>query len=185
LRDVFVLEPKTKISTRESYIRSYRAINAHFASIAQFDADAFIVTAHVVYGWMPTILELAADSDEDIEAAVSALNESKSGSVTDRDLALLIRIVNNSLVGTSKLLHFASPAHFAIWDSRVYSFVFDREPYHYRMNNIADYREYHTILGRIAGDTRFLRFHEAVNDKVGYRVSPLRAIELIMYNNSR
>lgn len=185
MRDVFALEPKTSIVAHESYIRSYRAIEAHFASIAEFDADAFIVATHVVYGWMPTILELAEDTDDKIDAAVSALNRSRSGSLTDNDLSLLLRIVNNSLVGTSKLLHFASPAQFAIWDSRVYSFVFGREPYHYRMNSIPDFREYHRVLDHIKADARFPGFHEAVNDKVGYRVSPLRAVELIMYNNSR
>ena len=181
---VFAVGPKTNIGGK-SYIRSYRAIEAHFRDIADFDAEAFIVAAHVVYGWMPTILELAAETDKELEAAASVLNRSRSGSITDNDLDMLIRIVNNSLVGTSKLLHFTSPAHFAIWDSHVYSFVFDREPYHYRMNNIADFRQYHRILGQVAGDTRFPRFHKAVNEKVGYGVSPLRAIELIIYNNSR
>ena len=33
-------------------------------------------------------------------------------------------------------------------------------------------------------DPRFPNFHETVNQKVGYPVSPLRALELVLFQNS-
>lgn len=185
MRDVYVLDPTAHIDATDPYIRSYRAIESHFRSVKHFDVDTFTVAAHAIYGWMPTILELHAASIKDLEAGAKLLNQARSGTLVDNDLRTLTDLVNNSLVGVSKLLHFAAPSHFAIWDSRVYQFVFERAPYHYRMNSVPDYRHYHEILNQIAEDRRFPSFHERVNRKVGYAVSAPRAIEVVMYSYSR
>jgi len=184
MRDVFAALPGAlaSIDPADSYLRSYRAIAAHFRGIATFDAETFIVAAHSVYGWMPTVLELAIESDGDLDRAAAAVNRARREFFDDEELNHLMRVVNNSLVGVSKLLHFASPDNFAIWDSKVYQFVLEKKPYHYRMNNIQDFAEYHQALHRLGEDkVQFPSLQSQVNQKLGYDVKPLRALELVIF----
>ncbi len=164
---------------------SYRPILEHFESIRKFRPSDFIVAAHIVYGWMPTALELAIESDEDLNTATDLLNAARAHDIADEGLRTLVRIVNNSLVGASKLLHFAAADRYAIWDSRVYEFFRERRPYHFRMNSIPDFREYHRTLELIRSDPRFDSFRSSVCAKLGYSVSGLRAIELVMFLSPR
>jgi len=142
--------------------------------------------AHMIYGWMPTILELYFEPTKlDLGGATDLLTKARStGTLTDDELKKLSVLVNNSLVGTSKLLHFIAPSSFAIWDSKVYTFVFNERPHHYRVNQVAKYRIYLDILRELQVDYRFMQFHMSMNSKIGYTVSALRAIELVMYLNA-
>ena len=88
------------------------------------------------------------------------------------------------MVGVSKLLHFTAPNVFAIWDSKIYSFVFEEKPHNHRVNQLAKYREYMSRLDQIKRRPGFQAFHESVISKVGYEISSLRAIELVMFLNS-
>jgi hypothetical protein len=82
------------------------------------------------------------------------------------------------------LLHFAAPEHFAIWDSKIYAFVFEGKPWGYRVNKLGPYRQYLATLANICSQPAFPAFRASVNGKLGYDVSPLRAIELIMFLNA-
>ena len=187
MRDVFAAweEIRHRIEPDESYLKSYSAIRMHFAAVSVFDSDSFVVAAHVVYGWMPTVLELALEEESDLQRAVNSLNRSRETFFRDEDLKHLIRVVNNSLVGVSKLLHFANPETFAIWDSNVYRFVFERKPFHYRMNSTERFADYHDKLEGLRKDTRFPAFHSSVNELLGYEVTALRALELAIFYSSR
>lgn len=110
--------------------------------------------------------------------------EKSTGALSDKEITSLAKLVNNSLVGASKLLHFVAPNQFAIWDSKIYAFVFDQKPYNYRVNEVANFRSYLNTLALIQTDSRFTAFHASVNAKIGYSVSPLRAIELVMFLNA-
>jgi len=75
-----------------------------------------------VYAWMPTILRTWEFS----EFASGALSIQKFRSCDDLDDAASLvsgrvsnPLLNNSWIGTSKLLHFVNPAVFPIWDSKV------------------------------------------------------------------
>jgi|SRR5437867_9938771 len=73
---------------------------------------------------MPTILDFAS---REFEKGVAYLEIAKAGGkLSIAELTTLAKIVNNSTVGASKLLHFASPSAYAILDSRVAS-IFARE----------------------------------------------------------
>jgi hypothetical protein len=73
---------------------------------------------------------------------------------------------------------------FAIWDSKIYAFIFQKRPHNYRVNEVGNYRRYQSVLSTIRRDSRFEAFHASVNTKIGYGVSPLRAIELVMFLNA-
>lgn len=186
MRDVFELEPTTQIPQDSSYILSYPYLRAFFQKPGPLNVSDLVVGAHFVYGWMPTALDLYVDPKKpDLERGTDILNSAKAaGELLDRDLSDLMRLINNSLVGTSKLLHFLRPDGFPIWDSKTYAFVFEEKPHHYRVNEISRYREYQGHLARIQERDAFTRFHASMITKVGYEISPLRSIELVMFLNA-
>ena len=186
MKDVFELEPITHVLRDNSYIVSYPHILAHFARMDVLSESDFVCGAHIVYGWMPTVLDLNPGGFKlDLKSGSEILTAAKkAGRVADSDLELLAKLVNNSLVGASKLLHFVAPKAFAIWDSKIYSFVFEEPAHNYRVNKVSKYREYMTELERIKRRPGFDTFHESVQSKVGYQISALRAIELVMFLNS-
>ena len=96
----------------------------------------------IIYSWMPTILHFSKDSDKNekkvnthLEKCIEALKFIKKEIAGDfvkllnnpefytKDkechINTLTSFINNSIVGTSKFLHFSFPEHFPIWDSRV------------------------------------------------------------------
>lgn len=186
MKDVFELEPKTFIDQDNSYIISYPYIIDHFQAIKEFSEQDFICCAHIVYGWMPTILDLNPNKRSiGLKRGADLLGKAKkTGELADNEIDFLSKLVNNSLVGTSKLLHFTSPNSFAMWDSKIYSFVFEEKPHNYRVNQLEKYREYMSRIDQIRRQPRFHTFHQSVKEKVGYEVSEIRAIELVMFLNS-
>lgn len=184
--DVFELEPTTAISKNDSYLLSYPYLLNYFASKHTLTPEEVVCGAHMVYGWMPTILDLyVKESNIDLPTACNILNELKvAGTLTDLEINQLSCLINNSLVGVSKLLHFISPQKFAIWDSKVYTFVYKEKPHNYRVNDVLKYRQYLKLLRQYQQDSRFSAFHVSVNNKIGYEVSPFRSLELVMYLNS-
>ena len=73
---------------------------------------------------MPTILNFKST---EFERAVEIINKAKKPErITDDEILILKRLINNSLVGVSKLLHFINPNVYAIWDSRVCNFLTGR-----------------------------------------------------------
>jgi len=137
----------------------------------------------MAYGWMPTILELYPDQKSiDLPKAAKLLTEAKTnGRLTAEQLEKLASLVNNSLVGASKLLHFVAPTNFAIWDSKVYSFVHEERPHNYRVNDAQKYLAYLDLLTSLSNDARFPIFYSSVKSKLGYDVTPFRALELVMF----
>jgi hypothetical protein len=186
MRDIFVLEPQTTIMQDGSYILSYPHLLSYFDAKQIFGPDDVVRGAHMAYGWMPTVLDLYPEAPNvDLVIGANLLSKAKSaGVLADREIEQLARLVNNSLVGASKLLHFVSPQNFPIWDSKVYAFVFQEKPHNYRVSQISKYRLYFKQLGLLRKDPRFGVFYASVNKKVGYQVSDLRAIELVMFLNA-
>jgi hypothetical protein len=186
MRDVFSLEPTTIISPDASYIVSYPYLLSYFANKPLLGAEDVVRGAHMVYGWMPTILDLYPNANKiDLDTAAQLLTKAKVTQKLDQDeIKKLACLVNNSLVGATKLLHFVAPFSFAIWDSKVYSFIYEEKPYNHRVNKVDKYFNYLEKLRELQKDTRFTVYHSSINAKVGYDVSALRALELVMFLNS-
>jgi hypothetical protein len=185
MHDVFELERTTNIPAT-SYILSYPHILSYFAGRGPLDVTDFVRGAHLVYGWMPKVLKLHTQPPNLTLAQAASLLESArtQGTISDEHLSKLVRVINNSLVGTSKLLHFVRPDVFPIWDSNVYGFVFEEKPHDGRVRDVAKFREFVRRVNAIRSEKRFGDFHASVNFKVGYEVSEPRAVELIMFLNA-
>lgn len=166
MKDVFTLEPTTRIDPNSSYIRAYPHILSSLADRATFTERDFICAAHMVYGWMPTILEIHADKAVTVSMGVDILNEAKTqGELSHNQLGRLAQLVNHSVVGASKLLHFVNPAAFPIWDSRIYAFVHGAKAHQYRVNNVAAYENYMELLCDLQKDKRLVTLRESSTEK--------------------
>jgi hypothetical protein len=164
----------------KSFIDSYPIFLKYFNDLDNISKENIIVGINFTYGWMPTIFKFG---QEEIEKSISILNAVKEGNtISIENLQILKRIFHNSLVGTSKLLHFISPKNYAIWDSRVYRYLMGQEPYNYRVENIDLYLDYLHFCNEISSEKKYPSVHNAIETKVGYSLTNMRAIELVMYH---
>jgi len=156
-----------------SYSISYPHFIKFFSEIkGNISEHDLIIGIHLIYGWMPTIFEFKngkknrkkdensdeLDKDsikENIKNAITILNGIKRGDqLTPENLEKLKLIFNNSLVGTSKLLHFIKPDKYAIWDSNVFAYLrrFDyikSKMFKSGVDNISNYFKYLDILSKL------------------------------------
>lgn len=186
MKNVFALEPSTPIVKNDSYILSYPHIIDYFARKTSLKLGDVVCGAHMVYGWMPTILELDLNREKiDLDKTLQTLNDAKSGNdVSTEQISDLASFINNSIIGASKLLHFVAPYCFPIWDSKIYFFIHENYPYHSRVNSIKKYIEYIDILKNLKQNENFTNFYNSVQRKIGYEISPLRSLELVMFLNA-
>lgn len=181
-RDIQLKELKLELDKLDliesSYIKSYPFFINYFENIETIKLEHLIIASHFVYGWMPTIIDL---SFKNTEAVLKVLNKAKQGELLNEgELLIGKKAINNSLVGLSKLLHFINPSVYAIWDSRIFRFLTHKKS-SYGISEPINYLKYLNYLGVLVLDSRFKNIHKNVNQIVGYEVSSLRAIELIMF----
>lgn len=163
-----------------SYIRSYKHLASFVSSQTVIDEPLFIAAAHMVYGWMPTTLEFGDGSLAD-GARLLFQAGSRDPLLTEDELAALKELINNSIVGTSKLLHFRNPKVYPIWDSRVYRWIHEGNFSYYRLEQPANYVCYAKALREVTSEAGYDEIHKSVESKLGYEVSRLRSAELIMF----
>ena len=112
------------------------------------------------------------------------LNNAKKGIRPNSDeITILKNCFNNSLVGSSKLLHFINPEQFAIWDSRVCRYLLQKTPHSYIVENIDLYLDYLSFCDYLIKDNKTEELQKIVEEKIGYKISKMRAIELIFFYN--
>lgn len=115
-------EKRVTFESDDTFLRSYPEFISYFQGIRHIERHHLIIAANFTYGWMPTMLRFKS---RDFETAVEVLNQAKQGQLVDEnELGCFVKLINNSLVGASKLLHFANPELYSIWDSRVYRYLF-------------------------------------------------------------
>ena len=120
---------------------------------------------------------------EGYQSMVNRLNELKrGGELTSTDLLQLKPIINNSLVGSSKLLHCLNPEKFAIWDRRVCRFVRGTAN-NYQVEKPSNYLAYLEDCKQLMRTIEFPEVHQRIDAAIGYHVSGMRALEWVMYMN--
>jgi hypothetical protein len=107
------------------YLDSYPALLALFRALDFSRFSHVQAAACAVYGWMPRTLRYQATRDKPRYEALGKLAEQ----VRNQDAAVAINCleelsifdiaINNSVVGTSKFLHFVAPHAFPIWDDKI------------------------------------------------------------------
>ncbi|MGF1903477.1 hypothetical protein [Aliivibrio sifiae] len=165
----------------DTFHKSYYYFLKYFSQKDVITEEDLIIGANFTYGWMPTMMRFKS---EDFELSVSILNKAKSEiRISSQELMVLKGLINNSLVGASKLLHFINPEKYAIWDSRVCNFLVGKS-YKYIVEKIDLYWEYLDLCERVSKDPHFLSIHDNFSKVINYKVYPFRTIEQIMFINS-
>lgn len=169
-----------EINRQSDYI-SYPEFLKYFNDLKTITRHNLTIGINFTYGWMPTIFDFRSDN---FEEALQILNEAKRGSkLTVDNLVLLKGLLNNSLVGTTKLLHFIKPDNFAIWDSRVYRYLTKQEPYDNRIGNCNTYIDYLAFCDYLTKQPEFESLQKIIESKIGYSMTAFRVAELVMYSN--
>lgn len=171
-------------STEENYLLSYPYFLNYFQNLESINLENLVIGISFTYSWMPTILK--ALNLKNTEEVLFILNEVKKGKLIDeQQLTTLKTTFNNSLVGTSKLLHFINPKQYAIWDSRVFRFLNDVEPHKYRLEKPRAYIEYLNLIEELKNEKAFTAFFELMKQKVGYDITEYRALELAFFKGTQ
>lgn len=137
--------------TDTSYTFSYSAMCNFFSMKDKISRDDVIVGIHMVYGWMPTIVHVNKDkvSEPKIDRIAELLNKVKDSQRLEKcELQEIVKVVNNSVIGTSKLLHFVNPEIYPIWDSRVCQTISGKS----NPNNLDLYLEYINLCIAVCED---------------------------------
>ena len=171
-------------STEENYLLSYPYFLNYFQNLESINLENLVIGISFTYSWMPTILK--ALNLKNTEKVLFILNEVKKGKLIDeQQLTTLKTTFNNSLVGTSKLLHFINPKQYAIWDSRVFRFLNNVEPHKYRLEKPRAYIEYLKLIEELKNEKAFTAFFELMKQKVGYDITEYRALELAFFKGTQ
>lgn len=158
-----------------SYLEAHAAFLRFFESRTRIDRDTLILGASLVYSWMPRILTLGRDA---LDEAADHLERIRSGhEPSAADYEVIKKAVNNSMVGTSKLLHFIAPRRFPILDSRVSRFLGWKSA---QIGEVATYQRYRSLCVAVSQLPAFDEVHAKVQERLG-QMDRLRAAELLMY----
>ncbi len=185
------------LSVVNNYMESYQAFLNYFKKIKDRNEDInkedLIIGINFTYGWMPTIFKFKSNSSDypfDFDHPLAILNAVQQGrDIGFNEFNILKSLFNNSIVGTSKLLHFINPELYAIWDSRVCRYITGKQKvYEYQVNNTQYFQEYLKAVRFLSVDPRFYNgvyhsFCEKLNVHRGttYSLTPIRVLELILF----
>lgn len=168
---------------KENYLQAYPHFINYFNTLNEIELKDLFIGISFTYSWMPTMLKSIIIEDE--KKVLSTLNKVKKGwLIKEEDLKILKNTFNNSLVGTSKLLHFINPHVYAIWDSRVFRFICNEKPYTSRLERPQAYLKYLALLNSLKKEPVFQSFYSSIKKSVGYEVTENRALELAMFKAS-
>lgn len=178
-------EVKKEISAG-TYIGVYEDLIAFTKkNIATLDESTLVGLAHMVYGWMPTVLKSIDASDESLCDELKKIERTNQFDVNIA--SKLMKVTNNSLVGASKLLHFIKPNIYPIYDSRVFRAIINQDMDETASKNADYYNAYAERLNAIKSSNptsiKILREYLKKDFKVesAYDYSDVRVLELCLY----
>ncbi|WP_025125141.1 hypothetical protein [Myroides odoratimimus] len=163
------------------YTKSYPYYINYFITKDVLTKEDIISGLGLVYSWMPTIPKNI--KFEVLDKALPILNRAKKGvNVSREEYVILKALCNNSLVGASKLLHFINPESFAIWDSKIYIYLYQERAHKYKVEDIDKYIAYLDLLNQIAKSNEFEPIIKNIQSLFDYEISKYRVIEWVMFN---
>lgn len=174
-----------------TYLATYPAMIAIGAAAGITTSVKFHQLATLVYGWMPKIVRInpthSTKAIVAFDAAISA-TPATFADVSVKDISDCL----HSVVGASKLLHFANPDVFPIWDSNVE--IFRAKP-DSDITSVPQYfsyvKEVHNIRAEISFSSFYTAFNIAYSARLkangipAYTVGEVRAIEAAAFELAR
>jgi hypothetical protein len=174
--------------SEQAYARGYPALVALGSRLAPDDENSVIALAYAAYGWMPTILKRLPDPEQSsaIGQLVGELRKSELSKVPEllTKQKGCLQVINGSVVGVSKFLHFCVPQKVPIWDSRIGK-IFDCK-WEYQVNNIDNFLSYVGSMAEFQNSDIFCVPEKLLTalDENGIDVkyiSALRIVELCLF----
>ena len=173
------------------YFDSYFEFVKYFENIEIIDYHSLVISYYFTYGWMPTILK-KFNMEDDITKPISVFNKVKNNiDINDEEYMNLIKCVNNSIVGVSKLLHFINPIEYPIFDSRIKNYFKENDlvesiwkpTYQNKNKDIQQYITYRNICLDIINNHRFNKVYEESLMKLGISKSltKMRVLENLFF----
>ena len=170
-------------SGTESFMLSYGHFVRFFQQRISLTLSDFVIGAHFTYGWMPTILDFR---QIELQTCLSILNKVHSHqAILDSEILTLASVVNGSLVGVSKLLHFINPNQYAIWDSNVCEYLNSRTRSKWKVGELESYLNYQKLLLSLQGHSVMTELRKTVGHRFDGEVSDLRILEIVMFLTGR
>ena len=165
-----------------SYVKSYESI-IDFFNDNQLNENSLIQGAHMIYGWMPTILNITKHDLDTQNVLLSVEKISKE--IDEANLIVLIKFMNNSNVGASKLLHFIYPEKYPIWDSKICKIITDKS-YPQKVQNTINYINYCEAIQNLINELpeNLKNFKRGCEEIFKYKISNVRATELMLFLNA-
>jgi hypothetical protein len=159
-----------------------------FTNAPLSNLDDFWKIVAYTYSWMPTIPDVRPHLIRDPKGLLSMLHLLKSGNVSHLSPLLheLVPVINNSLIGVSKVLHFIAPEQVPIIDRNVLNgwdlFFFKLYP-HY---NVPQLPHYKTALN-LKHIPKYLEYREVLADWVagGLFEFSMRDLEFAFFDLGR
>lgn len=173
------------------YFDSYFEFLKYFDDIEAIDYHSLVISSYFTYGWMPTILK-KFDMDGDVSKPISVFNKVKQHiEIDDEEYMSLVKCVNNSIVGVSKLIHFINPTEYPIFDSRIKTYFKDNDliesvwkpTYQNKNKDIQQYKTYRSICLEIISNHRFNRIYDESLMKLGLNkpLTQMRVLENLFF----
>lgn len=170
------------IDYKNHYIRSYPLLLKSTKTLYEELGDAAVpAIAHLAYGWMPTIPKNLNFCKKSSKRVLEALDICSTENSVQYILDWTTPPINNSWVGSSKVLHFINPEAFPIWDSKVAG--------HFNVNGSSVtksaecYAQYIHFCKEMADiETAVSTVQAAFIENACYSVSKIRAIEFILFS---
>ena len=169
-----------EVYEENSYVNSYQEFIEYFRNVLKIEKHHLVISSHFVYGWMPTILKLKLTH---LDKVLQLLNKVQTDEILKpKELEILRSSINNSLVGTSKLLHFINPEIYPIWDSKIFKYWSGNKTT-YGIQKPENYLEFTKEIGKTVQHPDFHEIHKRIENLLKYSVSSVRALELLIFQS--
>ena len=171
-----------KVDPTDRYVKSYPLLLKSTAHLCDaMGSNAVPGVAHIVYGWMPTILQNLTFDDHTNDHLIAARQINDFQSAFNLVDGLETSPVNNSWVGLSKVLHFINPEFFPIWDS-VVAKNFGVSDYKIKQKKI--YTNYMKFISENLEFKSVSTVQDLFEKRANYTISKVRACEFILFTTS-
>jgi len=165
----------------QQYRETYLALLALGATVAGNPTSLNLLTLGLAsYGWMPTIFKNVPNQQQLV--AFSNLVQAGAPPEEVENSPSILKTFNNSVVGTSKVLHFMFPNTYPIWDSNIaIAFGFGANNHH-AFNNPSNYIQFKNMLNAYLVNNAHFQAPQLVNEHFeGVEVTQLRKLEICLF----
>lgn len=170
------------------YFDSYFEFLKYFENKTEITYHDLVISSHFTYGWMPTIINLDKNFTEDTRIILNKILDNYE--INNDEYLTLVKCINNSIVGVSKLLHFIQPKKYPIFDSRIKNYFKTNNLLHSvykhtttKEKDIFQYQIFRSLCMEIICNDRFKRLQENTISKLGINkeLTPMRLLENLFF----